>query len=72
MTQLGAIPGAGGPLYLHPRALTLSPDGSIVTIVDFTTMHITDVASLPTWLESQPFTFGGTRIIGKSPLYIKY
>ena len=70
-TQHGSIPGAGGPLYLHPRCLSVDPAGSeTLTIIDFNTFHSTAIGDLPTYDINTPFTFGGTRMIGKDLYFI--
>lgn len=69
-TQHGSIPGAGGPLYLHPRCLSIDGLGETITIIDFNNFHGTAISSLPTFDVNTPFSFGGTRMIGKDLYFL--
>ena len=69
-TQHGSIPGAGGPLYLHPRCLSIDPTGEDITIIDFNNFHATAITDLPTFATNTPFPFGGTRMIGKDLYFV--
>jgi hypothetical protein len=69
-TQHGSIPGAGGPLYLHPRCLSIDTQGNDITITDFNNFHATAISDLPTYSVNTPFPFGGTRMIGKDLYFL--
>lgn len=69
-TQRGSIPGAGGPLYLHPRCLSIDAQGNDITITDFNNFHATAITDLPTYSVNTPFPFGGTRMIGKDLYFL--
>jgi hypothetical protein len=68
--NLGSIPGAGGPLYLHPRCLTVAPDGSYISIVDFTKFNLATSDDTPSWDLKTAFSFGGTRLIGRDAYFL--
>ena len=70
VTNHGAIPGAGGPLYLHPRCLSIDSLGNDITVTDFNNFHATAISDLPTYTVNTPVPFGGTRMIGKDLYFI--